>query len=286
MPQQDHFKDRIVNIDFIADSQLEEIPYKNSYTLTLLTSGFFSGILNGISVKIKAPCLLCFTDQDQLTITKQQHVVAPTIKFDAAFLCTLRTSENKYLSSKSPSIKVGMKLFERDNYLSRTGSYQLNNRIYPKIIEKFFVAGSEIAIQSDEFWVCRIKKYLIELLSMVDELEKSSKNTPFNRALNYIHLNYVNKITLDDLMAHSFLNRESLNRKFREKYGCTAMKYLLLYRIKMSKELLTHTGLSLNEIAYSTGFSYDTYFIRQFKKIVQKKPTDYRNATRKIALYQ
>jgi YesN/AraC family two-component response regulator len=286
VPQKDRFKDRIVNIDFIANSFLENLPYKNVYTLTLLTSGIFYGILNGIPLKVKAPCLLCLTSHDQLIVNKQQNVIAPTIKFDADFLCTLRVSEKKYLSSKSPRIKAGMKLFERSKYSTRIGLYQLNDHIYPKIIEKFFVAGSEITVQSDEFWVCRIKKYLIELLSMVDELEKTNKKTPLNAALNYIHSNYQKKITLNDLITHSFLNRESLNKEFKKKYGCTAMKYLLLYRIKISKELLTHTGLSLNEIAYSTGFSYDTYFIKQFKKIVQKNPSEYRNSTRKIALYQ
>ncbi|MFT9452351.1 hypothetical protein, partial [Liquorilactobacillus ghanensis] len=167
MPQKDRFKDRIVNIDFIANSSLEDLPYRNVYTLTLITSGFFYGMLNGISLKIKAPCLLCLTSHDQLTTIKQQNVIAPTIKFDADFLRTLRVSEKKYLPSKNPSIKAGMNLFERNKCSTKTGLYQLNDQIYPKILEDFFVAGSEIAVQSDEFWVCRIKKYLIELLSMV-----------------------------------------------------------------------------------------------------------------------
>ncbi|STY44755.1 transcriptional activator FtrA [Listeria grayi] len=68
-------------------------------------------------------------------------------------------------------------------------------------------------------------------------------------------------------------NRVTLNRKFRERFGCTAMAYLLNYRLKVAADLLTHTGLTVNEIAASTGFGYETYFIKQFsakKKFLQR----------------
>lgn len=55
MSQKDHFKDRIVNIDFIPNSFLKDLTHKNKYTLTLITSGAFSGALNGIPIRIKAP---------------------------------------------------------------------------------------------------------------------------------------------------------------------------------------------------------------------------------------
>ncbi len=286
MPQADHFKKRIVDVDFFPQSKLATLPFSAGYTLTLISTGFFSAVINGINVSCQAPCLLCLTDQDQVQIKQAKKVTTPTIRFSAEFLCTLRISDSKYLTSKSPSIKAGMKLFARHSAFNRAGFYQLDNKSYSKIVDNFLAAGAEILVQSDEQWVCRIKKNLIEMLSLVEEQQQADQNRPLNAALNFIQTNYAEKITLEELLKQSFLNRETLNGEFKKRYGCTAMKYLLLYRLKIAKELLTHTGLNLNEIADATGFAYDTYFIKQFKKATGEKPTAYRNRTRKIALYQ
>lgn len=285
MGQKDHYKERIVNIDFFTNNLLQELPYPNVYSLVLLTSGTFYGVMNGIPLQCKAPCLLCLNDQDQLIITKEKNVTASTICFDVDFLRTLRISDQKHLMSTKSSIKNGMTLFERNLPFTK-GFHVLTKEVYPKILDCFLIAGSEILIQSDKFWVCRIKEKLITLLMMVFEMEKGNELTPLNKALNYIHTNYSEKITLLDLIKESNLNRDSLNKEFKKSYKCTAMQYLLLYRIKIAKNFLTHTGLSLNEIAYATGFSYDTYFIKQFEKIEHQSPTAFRKLSRKIASYQ
>ena len=62
------------------------------------------------------------------------------------------------------------------------------------------------------------------------------------------------------------------------------MSYLLSHRLKVAGDLLTHTGMSLNEIARSTGFEYDTYFIKQFTAKRGISPTAYRNASRELAI--
>lgn len=283
MAQKDRYKNRFVNIDYIVNNDLD-IQNEDGYWLTLVSTGSFEAVLNGVIRKVDSPSLMCLTQQDTLQITKKTKVVATTIKFDNEFLCTLRVSEKKYLESNKPSIKAGMQLFKKRT--TNCGIYQINTKIYPKILEKFLIAGGEIQVQSDEFWVCRIKKNLIELLSLVDELEKNQEKSPLNLALNYIHANYAEKITLDKLLQVSLLNRDSLNKIFRKNFKCTALQYLQQYRIKIAKELLTHTGLSLNEIAIATGFSYDTYFIKKFEKLVRQKPTDFRRKTRKLAAYQ
>ena len=88
---------------------------------------------------------------------------------------------------------------------------------------------------------------------------------------------------LEDLTKCAHLNRVSLNKIFQELCGLTAIGYLLEYRLKVSETLLTHTEMSLNEIARATGFEYDTYFIKQFISKKSMTPTNYRNASREFA---
>ncbi len=72
---------------------------------------------------------------------------------------------------------------------------------------------------------------------------------------------------------------------FKELTGYTAMGYLLTYRLKMAESLLTHTDMSLNEIARAAGFEYDTYFIRQFTDKRGMTPTEFRNSSREFVYY-
>lgn len=88
---------------------------------------------------------------------------------------------------------------------------------------------------------------------------------------------------MEDLIQCSHLNRVSLNRMFQDLCGQTAMGYLLSYRLKVAEDFLTHTGMSLNEIARATGFEYDTYFIKQFTAKRGMSPTTFRNTSRQFA---
>ena len=121
------------------------------------------------------------------------------------------------------------------------------------------------------------------MLGLIESLDSENGQSPVDTVLEYIHTNYANKITLGDLTQCAHLNRVSLNEMFHKRCNCTAMSYLLSYRLKVAEELLTHTGMSLNEIARSTGFEYDTYFIKQFTTKQGMTPTSFRNASRKLA---
>ncbi|WP_235440331.1 helix-turn-helix domain-containing protein [Paenibacillus sp. DMB20] len=45
----------------------------------------------------------------------------------------------------------------------------------------------------------------------------------------------------------------------------SVLRFLGSYRLNVACDLLTHTGMKLDEIARDTGFEYDTYFIKQFQ---------------------
>jgi len=117
-------------------------------------------------------------------------------------------------------------------------------------------------------------------------LNQHSERSPVDVVLDYIHINYSSKISLDDLTKCVHMNRVTLNKMFQDRCQNTAIGYLLEYRLKVATDLLTHTNMCLNDIANSTGFQYDTYFIKQFiaKKVMS--PTIYRNMSRKYATEQ
>ena len=45
---------------------------------------------------------------------------------------------------------------------------------------------------------------------------------------------------------------------------------IIKVRLEEAKKLLLNTNLSINQIAYSVGFTDDTYFMKMFKKSIGK----------------
>ena len=279
MPQKDRYKEnRNVEIEFIYNENFKDLPYKDRYTMILVTNGSMNLKLNNYPIKKNTPFVICLSPKDRLIIQKEENVAAQALHFHPDFFDTAHFSDSENYFSTNLKIKTGISLFEKKN--NNDGVHILSDKIYPKIYEWFFVIGTEIYAQSDELWVCRIKTYLVKILDLLDKLYMYDETTPLNLALEYIHANYSEKISLEDITKYSHLNRVSLNKAFQELCGNTAMGYLIEYRLTIAENLLTHTGMSLNEIARITGFEYDTYFIKQFTQKRKMSPTQYRNTSR------
>ncbi|AGK97147.1 helix-turn-helix domain-containing protein [Clostridium pasteurianum] len=284
MPQMDRHKNRTVYIEFIADESFNNLPYKERFTIIFITSGSMNLQLNDYPIKIVAPSILCLSMEDTIQVSEKQNVSSQSFCFHPDFINTAHFSESQGYMSTSLKIETGLSLFKKYNI--HNGLYTVTEKSYPKLYEWFFVIGTEVYAQSDSFWVCRIKKYLIQILGLLEELSHHSEQSPVGLVLEYIHTNYSDKISLEDLTRCAHLNRVSLNKMFQDLCGCTAMGYLLSYRLKVAENLLTHTGMSLNEIARATGFEYDTYFIKQFTAKRGMTPTEFRNTSREFAYYQ
>jgi len=69
-----------------------------------------------------------------------------------------------------------------------------------------------------------------------------------------------------------------LRKLFQEQYGISPSKYLILVRLKNSKQLMKYPFLSLEECALQSGFSSLQYFCRLFKKETGISPGKYRKS--------
>lgn len=283
MSQIDRYKKRAVNIDFFAIEDFKALPYQSRFTIVFVTSGSIKGMLNNRPIVVSAPGVLCLSEADVIQVFEKENVSAQSFCFTPDFLNTIPISKTEDYLIPNLKIQTGLSLFQRDSI--HTGVPTITTKAYSKLLDWFFIIGTEVFAQSDSLWVCRIKKNLIQILGLIESLHSENGQSPVDLVLEFIHSNYANKITLEDLAQCAHLNRVSLNKMFHKRCSCTAMSYLLSYRLKVAKELLTHTGMSLNEIARSTGFEYDTYFIKQFTTKVGISPTSFRNTSRKLASY-
>ena len=71
--------------------------------------------------------------------------------------------------------------------------------VYGKLWEWLFILGTEMFAQSDALWVCRIKKYLLQIMGMLVDVYREQEHAPINLVLRHIYANYFRKITQDEL---------------------------------------------------------------------------------------
>lgn len=123
---------------------------------------------------------------------------------------------------------------------------------------------------------------ILEALEQLEERITASREARSNSVLArnircYIEEHLSNPdLSLNHLCDTFGLNGKYISRMFKEEFGEKLVDYMVNVRIAKSKELLTTTGMSVQEIARSVGYLYDISFIRAFKKVVGQTPGEFR----------
>ena len=97
-----------------------------------------------------------------------------------------------------------------------------------------------------------------------------------NDALNFIRLNVSRQIQVDDVLDHLSISRRSLERRFQRALGRSVGSEIRLAHVERAKQLLTHTSLSVEEVAQASGFANATMLGVHFRRFLNESPTAFR----------
>jgi AraC-like DNA-binding protein len=95
-------------------------------------------------------------------------------------------------------------------------------------------------------------------------------------ALAHIETRYAEKITLKSLAVKAHLSPRHFQRIFHDCVGRSPIDYLMHIRIQKAAILLHSTRRTVTDIAFDCGFSDSNYFTRQFRKMMDQTPCQYR----------
>lgn len=276
-------------LEYEPNETFAEYPYKERYTLTLLTQGSLSFRLNEEEFQLEAPLMLCTCYDDRFELLNSSLFKAQTICFHPIFV-------NRSLNYDALATDAFDELNEQHdrNMMSLFNHSHGCNGVLPLPASSFFkisqwikLMGAESLTQSDGMWTCRIRRYLLQTFYLLDDIymeqrheQQAGQCSPVDKALNYIHTNYSSCIELSDVCNVAGVNRTKLNQDFKTKTGATIIKYLNDYRLTLAKQSLIHTELKLEELADALGYRYCSYFITQFTKAVGMPPGEYREKNR------
>lgn len=112
----------------------------------------------------------------------------------------------------------------------------------------------------------------------------SKKQSPFSGAnmlsiapaLSYIEDNYMNKFPMEQLAEICHLSPTHFRRIFQSVMRTSPLHYLNTIRIMNACNLLTNTNYTILTISEMTGFSTLSNFHRQFSRMMNVSPTEYR----------
>lgn len=103
---------------------------------------------------------------------------------------------------------------------------------------------------------------------------QEAPNAAIRRAQNYLHDNFAQNVSLDELAGVAGLSAFHLCRVFRQQTGLPPHAYQVALRITRAKTLLA-SGVPAGRTASDTGFSHQSHFGWHFKRLVGVTPGVY-----------
>lgn len=123
---------------------------------------------------------------------------------------------------------------------------------------------------------CMLERLYLENQPVYSRRVNANADYIYGHILSYIAQNYAEKITLADISKACFCSISHVNRIFRSRSDSTINQYITRIRLEEAARLLIQTDLSVQEIAYMTGFSDSNYFSTCFRKQYHLCPRAYK----------
>ncbi|RAV04659.1 AraC family transcriptional regulator [Paenibacillus sp. YN15] len=122
------------------------------------------------------------------------------------------------------------------------------------------------------------------LLSIRRSLSPQSPPHPVSRAAarmkSYMEAHSCQPLTLKQIASYGGLGISRASELFKEAYGCSVMDYAILMRLNNAREHILYDTVTLEEAAFSCGFTSYTHFSRMFRKRYGVSPSEYRQQNR------
>lgn len=118
---------------------------------------------------------------------------------------------------------------------------------------------------------------LMELTRAVDLcMNRTPSNYLAERAKMYVADHICEKLSLAPLAKELGVSATYLSRIFKEYEHMTVGEFINLRKIELAGDMLLHSNKSILEISDYLGFSSQSYFGAQFKKVTGMRPAEYK----------
>ena len=282
---------KVALIECAKNGNLKNIDIKGKcFLLIVLISGKLCFEVGGERVTAEAPAFICFDESENPVLVSKSKTRYTCVYFHPKFLNINMTFE--LLRSKHyGDFATTHDMFMLKPFIDKAYVIPIAETQVEKIEQSADYMLEELTEQRDWYWSCRGRSYFMEIIIALERMygligyglthQKSDnapiiKNPKLREAVLYIESHYSDSITLSDISANSGINHTTLTALMKEELGCTAIEYLMQYRVTIAKKQLAFTDVPIKDIANMVGFKTVQHFNRIFKQITGTTPADFR----------
>ncbi len=284
---------KVAFVECVKGGSLYNINIKDKcFLLIILTKGRVEFIVGGEKITAIAPSFLCFDESDNPVIISKSKALYTCVYFHPKFL-NINMTFDLLRSKKYDSIATAHDMFMLKPFIDKAYVIPIAETQVEKIEHSANYMSDELTKQRDRYWSCRGRSYFMEIIIALERMygligyglpHQKPDNAPIinspklRDAVLYIEGHYGDNITLSDISINAGINHTTLTALMKEELGCTAIKYLMLYRITVAKKHLAFTDVPIKDIANMVGFKTVQHFNRIFKKITNTTPAKFRKS--------
>lgn len=122
----------------------------------------------------------------------------------------------------------------------------------------------------------RIINDFLKQKSGIQEIDDLDQKNKIERIQKYLKRNYDKKVSLQDVGKLVHLSPKYVSRLFKTEAGMGFAAFKVMCKLDVAKEMLTTTGIPIEQIAYKLGYQNTESFIRIFKKNYNMTPKEFR----------
>ena len=171
---------------------------------------------------------------------------------------------------------TGQRLFP-EKIASGDGGYVEMSAALALLLQEFARKreGYELAVKA-ALQLFTLAAYRLSGLQDRTRRDFAANSERFKLLLEHIDRGYGSRITVEHAARIVALSPCHFCKTFKKLTGRTFVEFMNLYRVNKAAALLRETGLSVTEIAASTGFCNVNYFDKVFKQCKRCSPARYR----------
>ncbi len=288
---------KVAFVECQKNSVLDDINIKDQcFLLIILTKGSLEFLVGDKKIKAEAPSFICFDELENPAIVSKLKAQYFCVYFHPKFL-NINMTFSLLRSENYSDIATIHDMFLLKPFIDKVYVIPIVETQIKKIEQSAEYMIEELIEQRDWYWSCRGRSYFMEIIIALERMygligyganHQKADNAPvinnpkLRDAVLYIEGHYSENISLSDISCSAGINHTTLTALMKAELGCTAIEYLMNYRIVVSKKQLSFTDIPIKEIADLVGFKTVQHFNRVFKEITGSTPAEFRKSAVKI----
>lgn len=212
----------------------------------------------------------------KITSLEKHFCIYDTIIIDPSILYGKQSSiiYSKYYNPIASNAN-GILLFSKNNNWGKS-IFKLLESMALLLEQKPSCYELSITQHISDLWKILVQNTPCTIHYPTDTTIKKITENKLQNMLSYIHKNYNQPISLDDIASIGKISKGECCQIFKKYLHITPIKYLMEYRIERSIPFLLQKGTTVTDVAFNVGFNCINHYINTFKKLTGSTPYQYK----------